>query len=88
MVSSGFRREAYREFVAAGATVGVLLLVVGLSGVDGWIFTYEQLPVVFADAVRRAVDSRWAVMLVLLAIVLVLVLFPPLVTVLPALVVR
>ena len=68
-------RAVYREFVAAGATVGVLLLVVGLSGVDGWIFTYEQLPVVFAEAVRGAVDSKWAVMLVLLAIVLVLGMF-------------
>ncbi len=68
-------RAVYKEFVSAGATVGVLLLVVGLSGVDGWIFTYEQLPVVFADAVSGAVDSQWAVMLLLLAIVLVLGMF-------------
>jgi len=68
-------RAVYREFVSAGATVGVLLLVVGLSGVDGWIFTYEQLPVTFAEAVRGAVESKWAVMLLLLAIVLVLGMF-------------
>jgi tripartite ATP-independent transporter DctM subunit len=68
-------RAIYREFVSAGATVGVLLLVVGLSGVDGWIFTYQQLPVVFADAVSGVVESRWAVMLLLLGIVLVLGMF-------------
>jgi len=31
----------YRELVSAGARVGVLLLAVGLSGVDGWIFTCQ-----------------------------------------------
>jgi TRAP-type C4-dicarboxylate transport system permease large subunit len=55
--------------------VGVLLLVVGLSGVDGWIFTYEQLPVQFMESVRGVVESKWAVMLMLLAVVLVLGMF-------------
>jgi tripartite ATP-independent transporter DctM subunit len=68
-------RAIYREFVAAGATVGVLLLVVGLSGADGWIFTYEQLPVRFMEAARGVVESKWAVMLVLLAVVLALGMF-------------
>jgi TRAP-type C4-dicarboxylate transport system permease large subunit len=48
----------YRELVSAGARVGVLLLAVGLSGVDGWIFTCQQLPMMFAEAVSGAVDSR------------------------------
>jgi tripartite ATP-independent transporter DctM subunit len=68
-------RAIYREFVAAGTTVGVLLLVVGLSGVDGWMFTYEQLPVRFMEAVRGVVESKWAVMLMLLAVVLLLGMF-------------
>jgi tripartite ATP-independent transporter DctM subunit len=68
-------RGIYREFVSAGTTVGVLLLVVGLSGVDGWIFTYEQLPVQFMESVRGVVESKWAVMLMLLAVVLVLGMF-------------
>jgi tripartite ATP-independent transporter DctM subunit len=68
-------RAIYREFVAAGATVGVLLLVVGLSGVDGWIFTYEQLPVRFMESVHGVVESRWALILMLLAVVLMLGMF-------------
>ncbi|MFO1320083.1 MAG: TRAP transporter large permease [Burkholderiales bacterium] len=68
-------RAVYREFVATGSTVGVLLLVVGLSGVDGWIFTFEQVPLQFTELVRGAVSAPWAVMLVLLAIVLVLGMF-------------
>jgi len=51
-------RGVYRELVSAGARVGVLLLAVGLSGVDGWIFTCQQLPMMFAEAVSGAVDSR------------------------------
>ncbi len=68
-------RAVYREFVAAGATVGVLLLVVGLSGVDGWVFTHEQLPVRFMEAMRGVVDAKWAVTLLLLAVVLLLGMF-------------
>ena len=68
-------RAVYREFVATGSTVGVLLLVVGLSGVDGWIFTFEQVPLQFTELVRGWVSAPWAVMLVLLAIVLVLGMF-------------
>lgn len=68
-------RAVYREFVATGATVGVLLLVVSLSGVDGWVFTYEQLPMRFAEAVRDVMDGRIAVTLMLLAVVLVLGMF-------------
>jgi tripartite ATP-independent transporter DctM subunit len=65
-------RAIYREFVTTGATVGVLLLVVGLSGVDGWIFTYQQLPMQVMESVRGVVDSKWAVILMLLGVVLVL----------------
>jgi tripartite ATP-independent transporter DctM subunit len=65
-------RAIYREFVTAGSTVGALLLVVGLSGVDGWVFTYEQLPVLFAESVRGIAQSPTAVMLVLLGVILVL----------------
>jgi tripartite ATP-independent transporter DctM subunit len=68
-------RAIYRECVATGATVGVLLLVVGLSGVDGWVFTYEQLPMRFAEAVKGVVDGKVAVALMLLGVVLVLGMF-------------
>jgi tripartite ATP-independent transporter DctM subunit len=68
-------RAIYRECVATGATVGVLLLVVGLSGVDGWVFTYEQLPMRFAEAAKGVVDGKIAVALMLLAVVLVLGMF-------------
>lgn len=65
----------YREFVSAGATVGVLLLVVSLSGVDGWVFTYEQLPMRFTEAMNDVFTDKAAVMLMLLAVVLVLGMF-------------
>lgn len=68
-------RGVYREFVAAGTTVGVLLLVVGISGIDGWIFTYDQVPVALTEAVTGWITGPRAVALVLLGIVLVLGMF-------------
>lgn len=65
-------RAVYREFVASGSTVGALLLVVSLSGADGWVFTFEQLPAALAESVSGVVSAPWAVMLLLLAITLVL----------------
>lgn len=65
-------KAIYREFVTSGSTVGALLLVVSLSGADGWIFTYEQLPAQLAESVKGVVDSPWAVILLLLGVTLVL----------------
>jgi len=68
-------RGMYREFVNAGSTVGVLMLVVGISGLDGWVFTREQLPVLFMNGVSGVVSEPWAIILVLLAVILVLGMF-------------
>ncbi|MDN5842949.1 MAG: TRAP transporter large permease [Alcaligenaceae bacterium] len=68
-------KGVYREFINAGSTVGVLMLVVGISGLDGWVFTREQLPVLFMGAVSGVVSEPWAIILVLLAVVLVLGMF-------------
>lgn len=68
-------RGMYREFVNAGSTVGVLMLVVGISGLDGWVFTREQLPIMFMSGVSGIVSEPWAIILVLLAVVLVLGMF-------------
>lgn len=68
-------RGMYREFVNAGSTVGVLMLVVGISGLDGWVFTREQLPIMFMTGVSGIVSEPWAIILVLLAVVLVLGMF-------------
>jgi len=68
-------RGMYREFVNAGSTVGVLMLVVGISGLDGWVFTREQLPVLFMNGVSGVVSETWAIILVLLAVILVLGMF-------------
>lgn len=68
-------KGVYREFINAGSTVGVLMLVVGISGLDGWVFTREQLPVLFMNAVSGMVSEPWAIILVLLAVVLVLGMF-------------
>lgn len=71
---AGFR-AVYREFVSAGTTVGVLLLVVSVSGVDGWIFTYEQLPARFTEAMQGVSSDKGVVTLMLLGVVLVLGMF-------------
>ncbi|MCC7040092.1 MAG: TRAP transporter large permease [Burkholderiales bacterium] len=68
-------KALYREFVTAGTTVGVLMLVVGISGLDGWVFTREQLPLLFMDTVSGVVSVPWAVTFVLLGVVLVLGMF-------------
>ncbi|MFC4298061.1 MAG: TRAP transporter large permease [Castellaniella sp.] len=68
-------RGMYREFVNAGSTVGVLMLVVGISGLDGWVFTREQLPLLFMNGVSGLVTEPWAIILVLLGVILVLGMF-------------
>ena len=68
-------RGMYREFVNAGSTVGVLMLVVGISGLDGWVFTREQLPLLFMNGVSGLVSEPWAIILVLLGVILVLGMF-------------
>lgn len=68
-------KAVYREFVTTGSTVGVLMLVVAISGLDAWIFTREQLPLLFMDGVSGLVSEPWAVALVLLAVVLILGMF-------------
>jgi len=68
-------KSLYEEFVTTGATVGVLMLVVAVSGVDGWVFTREQLPLLFMEGVSGLVTAPWAVMFVLLGVVLLLGMF-------------
>ncbi len=68
-------RGMYREFVNAGSTVGVLMLVVGISGLDGWVFTREQLPLLFMNGVSGLVTEPWSIILVLLSVILVLGMF-------------
>ena len=67
--------SVYRDFVAAGTTVGALMLVVGISGIDGWVFTREQLPLLFTQAVSGMFTAPWAVMLIMLGVVLLLGMF-------------
>src|SRR5919197_4130956 len=68
-------KELYREFVTAGSTVGVLMLLVGISGLDGWVFTREQLPVLFMQSLGGLARDPRAVTFLLLGIILVLGMF-------------
>src|SRR5690606_18376662 len=68
-------KAVYREFVTRGGAVGVLMLVVAVSGMDAWIVTREHLPMLFMDGVSGLVSEPWAVALVLLAVVLILGMF-------------
>ncbi len=68
-------KALYREFITTGSTVGVLMLVIGISGLDGWVFTREQLPLLFMEGVSDLVSAPWAVAFVLLGVVLLLGMF-------------
>lgn len=65
----------YREAVITGATVGALLVVVGISGIDAWVFTREQLPAQFGGLITSVTSDPTTVILIILAVVLILGMF-------------
>ncbi|MCS2608741.1 TRAP transporter large permease [Halomonas dongshanensis] len=65
----------YREVVGAGTAVGALLLVVSVSGLDGWVFAREQLPMTLANHVMSLTTDPTAILVLILLVVLVLGMF-------------
>ena len=68
-------KTIYHEAVITGATVGALLVVVGISGVDAWVFTREQLPAQFGGLITSVTSDPTMVILIILCVVLVLGMF-------------
>lgn len=68
-------RDLYREMVGAGTAVGALLLIVSISGLDGWIFSREQLPHFLTGSVTGITTDPTMIMIMILLVVLVLGMF-------------
>lgn len=62
----------YREAVVTGSTVGALLVVVGISGIDAWVFTREQLPAQFGGLITSMTSDPTMATLIILGVVLIL----------------
>ncbi len=61
--------------VGGGTAVGALLLIVSISGLDGWIFSREQLPNLLTGSVTGITTDPTLIMIMILAVVLVLGMF-------------
>lgn len=68
-------REVYNEVVMAGTSVGVLMLVISVSGLDGWMFAREQLPMLMANGITSISDNPATVTFLILGLVLFLGMF-------------
>ena len=63
------------EFVIAGASVGVLMLIVAISGLDAWVITREQAPAALAAGVTSIASDPTLIMIMILLVVLLLGMF-------------
>lgn len=68
-------RDLYREIIGAGTAVGALLLIVSISGLDGWIFSREQLPNLLTGSVTGFTTDPTVITIMILLVVLVLGMF-------------
>jgi tripartite ATP-independent transporter DctM subunit len=68
-------RDLYHEVIGAGTAVGALLLVVSISGLDGWVFAREQLPLLLSGEVTSLTSDPTAITVLILLVVLVLGMF-------------
>jgi tripartite ATP-independent transporter DctM subunit len=62
----------FREsMVEAGIATGVVMLVIMGSAVIGWLLTFDQIPVRFAEWVKATIDNKLLIILVLNLLMLV-----------------
>lgn len=64
--------DFFEEVVNAGTAVGVLMLVISVSGLDGWVFAREQLPTLLAHQVTSLSADPVVVTFLILGVVLFL----------------
>ena len=55
----------------SGLATGVVLLVIMASSAIGWIITFEQLPVAFAEFAKNTLQDPWLIILAMNLIMLV-----------------
>ncbi|WP_052384174.1 TRAP transporter large permease [Litchfieldella xinjiangensis] len=67
--------ELFKEVVAAATSVGVLLFIVAISGLDTWVITREQLPASLAGLVTGLVQDPTLIIILILLVVLFLGMF-------------
>jgi tripartite ATP-independent transporter DctM subunit len=60
------------EIVATGTVVGVLMLVVAVSGVNSWVFSREQIPTLLVQALDPAVIGATTLIFGILLVALIL----------------
>ncbi|MGC3873679.1 TRAP transporter large permease [Halomonas sp. GXIMD04776] len=65
-------REIVDSLVATAETSGAILLIIGAAGLFAWGLTYEQVPQAIAALIGEFTDSRYSVLLLLTAVLLVL----------------
>jgi len=56
-------------------TSAVVLLVIGATATLGWLITIEQVPQAFADMIRQVATSKWAFLLLLNILLLLIGIF-------------
>ncbi len=61
-----------REIIQTSTLVGALMVVVAVSGVNGWVFALERIPLLLADALNPASLGSFAIIFILLLIGLLL----------------
>ncbi|SHF36289.1 TRAP transporter, DctM subunit [Modicisalibacter ilicicola DSM 19980] len=65
-------REIVDSLIATAETSGAILLIIGAAGLFAWGLTYEQVPQAIAALIGEFTDSRYSVLLLLTAVLLVL----------------
>lgn len=68
-------RDFFDEVVAAGTAVGVLMLVISISGLDGWVLAREQVPALLMQSVTGISSDPTVILFLILAVVLFLGMF-------------
>ena len=68
-------KDFYYEVVRVGTTIGALMLIISISGLTGWVFAREQLPLHLTGAVTALTSDPEMVMLIIIGIGLVLGMF-------------
>ena len=68
-------KDFYYEVVRVGTTIGALMLIISISGLTGWVFAREQLPLHLTGAVTALTSDPGMVMLIIIFIGLILGMF-------------
>jgi tripartite ATP-independent transporter DctM subunit len=68
-------KDFYYEVVRVGTTIGALMLIISISGLTGWVYAREQLPLHLTGLVTSLTSDPSLVMLIIIFVGLVLGMF-------------